>query len=181
MTIDPADVNPVDLRIVLHPDPILRARTKAVDPSDVNVLAVANRMLELMHEAEGVGLAAPQVGLPWRLFVTNAGKVDDDTDRVYMNPTLTLKRGEGLSNPLTLHEEGCLSLPGIHADVRRPRWARIDATERNGDEFTFEDDGFLARVWQHEFDHLEGVMILDRMGPAAKIVNRRAIRDLERA
>ena len=168
------------LRIVDYPDPVLRRRAEAVDPSDEAVRDVARRMIELMHEAEGVGLAAPQVGLSWRLFVTNAGEADP-VDRVFMNPVLRITAPDGGRSPLEVLEEGCLSLPGIHVQVRRPRHASIEAVGLDGEPVTMAAEGFLARVWQHEFDHLERMLLLDRMGPRDRLSNRRAIRDLEDA
>jgi len=172
------EVDPESLRIVRYPDPVLRRRAEPVDPSDEDVRAVARRMIELMHEAEGVGLAGPQVGLPWRIFVTHGGD-EDPVDRVFMNPVLTLTAPDGERSPLEVMEEGCLSLPGIHVDVRRPRHAAIEATGLEGEPVSMAAEGFLAKVWQHEFDHLEGVLIIDRMGPRDRITNRRSIRDLE--
>ncbi len=174
------DSDATSLRIVDYPDPVLRRRAEEVDPSDARVRSVALRMIELMHEAEGVGLAAPQVGLSWRLFVTNAGEADP-VDRVFMNPVLRITAPDGSRSPLELLEEGCLSLPGIHVQVRRPRHAAIEAIGLDGEPVSMAAEGFLARVWQHEFDHLEGVLLLDRMGPRDRLGNRRAIRDLEEA
>ena len=174
------DPDAANLRIVDYQDPALRRRAEEVDPTDDRVRAVARRMIELMHEAEGVGLAAPQVGLSWRLFVTNAGDADP-VDRVFMNPVLRITAPYGSRSPLELLEEGCLSLPGIHVQVRRPRHASIDAVDLDGAPVSMAAEGFLARVWQHEFDHLEGVLLLDRMGPRDRLGNRRAIRDLEDA
>lgn len=167
-------VDPDRLRIVHYPDPALRARTQPVDPSDPVVRAIAARMIELMHEAEGVGLAAPQVGLAWRLFVTHARDADP-VDRVYFNPKLTLEPGA-----MEAVDEGCLSLPGINVTVRRPVVARLRAVDLEGGVFDQTADGFLARVWQHEFDHLEGRLIIDRMGPRDRLATRKAIRELER-
>ena len=167
-------VDPAQLRIVHYPDPALREATEPVDPGDATVRAVAERMIELMHEAEGVGLAAPQVGLAWRVFVTNAREADPE-DRVYFNPALTLAPGE-----IETEDEGCLSLPGIQVAVRRPLRATIRATALDGVAFEAEAEGFLARVWQHEFDHLEGRLIIDRMGPRDRLANRKALREMER-
>jgi peptide deformylase len=172
------EVDPASLKIVHYPDPVLRRRADDVDPTSENVRAVARRMIELMHEADGLGLAAPQVGLPWRMFVTN-GADADPVDRVFMNPVLTLTAPDGTRSPLDPMEEGCLSLPGIHVTVRRPRHAAIEATGLEGETVSLAAEGFLAKVWQHEFDHLEGILILDRMGPRDRMTNRRAIRDLE--
>lgn len=178
----PGEVDPAALRIVHHPQPVLRADTAEVDPSDPAVAAVAARMLELMHEADGVGLAAPQVGLSWRLFVTNAGDADP-VDRVYVNPTVEIDlrddEGRRRPNPLEPMEEGCLSLPGVNGVVRRPSIARITATTLEGERVAFEAEDFLARVWQHEFDHLEGILIIDKFGPKDRLANRRAVKALE--
>ncbi|MFK7959375.1 MAG: peptide deformylase [Phycisphaerales bacterium] len=168
------------LQIVLHPAPVLREKTNAVDPADPAVQAVAQRMIELMHEAPGVGLAAPQVGLPWRMFVANAGE-EDPVDRVFLNPRMELTAPDGGRSPMESMEEGCLSLPGIHVHVRRPVYAAIYATGLDGQPFSLAADGFVARVWQHEFDHLEATLIIDRMGPRDRLANRRALRDLQDA
>lgn len=169
---------PIDseqLRIVHFPDPVLRQRAEPVPEITDEVRAVASRMLELMHDAKGAGLAAPQVGLSWRLFVTAAGE-EDDQDRVYVNPVLS-----GLSGPPEGADEGCLSLPGITAEVRRPTTATITAQDLDGGTFTLTSDEWLARVWQHEFDHLEGTLILDRMTPMSRLATRKAIKELKAA
>jgi len=168
-------IDPAQLQIVHFPDPILRAKAKAVDPADPLVRDVAHRMIDLMHEADGVGLAAPQVGLEWRLFVTN-GRDDDPIDRVFVNPELTLQRGE-----IESMEEGCLSLPGINVQVRRPVAARITAHDADGKPFDLDLTGFLSRVCQHEFDHLNGVLIIDRMSQIDALATRKALKELERA
>jgi len=168
-------VNVEQLRIVSYPDPVLRQKAAPVDPADPTVRAVAARMIELMHEAEGVGLAAPQVGLSWRLFVTN-GRDADPVDRVYFNPRLELGRDEWGTE-----EEGCLSLPGIHVKVRRPSGVRIEAVGLDGEAFALEDDGFLARIWQHENDHLDGVLIIDRMSPIDRLATRKVLREMRSA
>ena len=168
-------VDPAALRILHYPDPALRTRAVAVDPRDETVRAVARRMIELMHEAEGVGLAAPQVGLGWRVFVTNAREADP-VDRVFINPVVTLHRGEMISE-----EEGCLSLPDIHVQVRRQVDAEISAIDLDGEPFSLSADGFLSRVWQHEFDHLEGTLIIDRMSPIDRLATRKVLRALETA
>jgi len=168
-------VDPAQLRIVHYPHPALRGDADPVDAQSEEVRAVAHRMIELMHEAEGVGLAAPQVGLPWRMFVTGVVEPPDG-DRVFINPSLEI-----VDRVSSVHEEGCLSLPGIHGDIRRPIGVRITATDLQGDTFTLEDADFRARVWQHEFDHLDGVLIIDKMMPRDRLASRRAIRELEAA
>lgn len=169
-------LDPARLRIVRWPDPVLKARTALVDPADPEVAAVARRMIELMHDADGVGLAAPQVGLSWRLFVTN-GRAVDPEDRVFINPTLRLDPDSGEERD----EEGCLSLPGVHVKRDRAVAASIEAIGLDGTPFRLEGEGMLARIWQHEHDHLEGILIVDRMSPMDRLATRRALRDLRDA
>ncbi len=132
-------------------------------------------MLELMHEARGVGLAAPQVGLAWRLFVANpTGELEDD--RVFINPKLTEPSLE-----TQVHDEGCLSLPNITGEITRPVRITIDALDDLGQPFQLTSDELPARIWQHETDHLDGILILDRMPAIDKIANKQAVMDLEQA
>ncbi len=180
-------IDPRDLRIVHYPDPILRRRCAPVAEVTPEVRAVAERMIELMRQAEGIGLAAPQVGLPWRLFVADVPPSPDDKGRsteppsatagpvVYINPILS--NPVGPPEPL---QEGCLSLPDITGDVQRPPVITITATDLDGREFTQTGAGLLARCWQHEYDHIEGVLIIDRMTQMSRLKNRAALRDLDR-
>ncbi|MEX0655623.1 MAG: peptide deformylase [Phycisphaeraceae bacterium] len=174
-TISAMPVDPQTLRIVHYPEPVLRRKAKPVEAVTGEVRAVAARMIELMHEAQGVGLAAPQVGLAWRLFVANVTGEPGD-DRIYINPVL--REPSRATEP---HDEGCLSIPHVTAEVTRPLAITIDALDEQGKPFTLTAEGLPARVWQHETDHLDGVLILDRMTPADRIANKRAIRELERA
>lgn len=163
------------LAIVLYPHAVLRERAKAIPEVNDEVKAVASKMIELMHQAPGVGLAAPQVGLPWRLFVANpTGEPGDD--RVYINPELLDPNG-GKS----ARDEGCLSLPGITVEVARPSAITIRATGLDGLAFEESADDLLARIWQHEYDHLDGVLIIDNMSTMDRMANKRAIRELEEA
>ena len=169
----PAEVDPKALQIVLYPHPVLREVAQPLDAVDDHVRAVADRMIELMHEARGVGLAAPQVGLPWRMFVINPTNEPGD-DLVIINPELSAP------GPYTEpRDEGCLSLPGITAEVTRPTEITLNALDRDGQPFTLTSDDFPARVWQHEFDHLDGVLILDKMTRIDRMANKRAIQELE--
>jgi peptide deformylase len=161
------------LQILCYPHPALRRQAAPIDPVDDEVRGVARRMVELMHEANGVGLAAPQVGLAWRLFVANpTGEPDDD--RVYINPTLRQPTRETASV-----EEGCLSIPGVNGRVMRPVGVTLDALNADAEPITETSTELLARIWQHETDHLDGVLILDKMNPIDKRANRRAIQSLE--
>ncbi|MHC4968210.1 MAG: peptide deformylase [Planctomycetota bacterium] len=165
-------VDAAQLQILHYPAAVLRAVAEPIDTIDETVAAVAARMLDLMHEADGAGLAAPQVGLSQRLFVTKAA--DRRPGLVYINPRLS-----ELDPEIAVREEGCLSLPAITAEVRRPASATMTALDLEGREFTLRDDGLLARVWQHEVDHLNGVLIIDKMTPMDRITNRRPLKDLE--
>jgi peptide deformylase len=160
--------------IVSYPHPALRAKSKAVGKITDEVRAVAKKMLELMHEAPGVGLAAPQVGLNWRLFVANAGG-DHPRDFVFVNPVL--------SNPSRETEdveEGCLSLPDIKAPIRRPKAITITATDLEGNPVILSSDALPARIWQHETDHLDGILIVDRMSALDRMANQKKMRALEK-
>jgi peptide deformylase len=181
-------IDPRELRIVLYPDPVLRRRGAPVAEVTAEVRAVAARMIELMREAEGIGLAAPQVGLSWRMFVADVppdprqeGPGPDGPPGatmgpvVYINPVLTSPVGAPVA-----FQEGCLSLPEITGDVQRPPVITITATDLEGRRFTQTGSGLLARCWQHEFDHIEGVLIIDRMTQMSRLKNRSALRDMER-
>jgi peptide deformylase len=179
-------VDPAHLGVIHYPDPVLRRKAAPVAEVTDEVRAVARRMVELMREAEGIGLAAPQVGLPWRMFVTSVPEneersVADDPPSarpeptVYINPVLL--EPEGRPEPMS---EGCLSLPDIRGEVLRPPIISIKALDLEGRSFTLRGSGLLARCWQHEVDHLDGVLIIDRMSGMSRLKNRAAIRDLER-
>ncbi len=181
-------VDPATLYLRLYPDPILRQ--KAGDVGDVTdeVRAVAARMLELMHEAEGIGLAAPQAGVPWRMFVAYVPPIPEDDrhlgddpmtahdePRVYIDPVIVEMSGD-----LEPYEEGCLSLPEIRGEVRRTPIVTIEATDLEGNRFRETCEGLMARCLMHEFDHLEGVLIIDRMTPMSRLKNRSRVKDLEK-
>lgn len=167
----PSEVDPAKLRIILYPDPRLRVRCRPVEQFDGQLAAVAARMIELMHAAEGVGLAAPQVGLPWRLFVCQPDK--DHPPSVFVNPLLE-HSAETITSP-----EGCLSIPEVTVEMIRAARCELTARDLNGREVRASCDGLAARVWQHETDHLNGRLIIDRMSEAEKIANRKKLRELE--
>ena len=168
-------IDPQTLRIVHYPDPVLRVPADPVPFVTDEVRDVAQRMIQLMREAPGVGLAAPQVRVQWRLFVANpTGRPEDD--RVFINPVLSDPSREAEDC-----EEGCLSLPGVTGTIRRPRAITIEALGLDGRTFRLRSDELPARVWQHECDHLEGVLILDRMAPVDRMANERTLRELDRA
>lgn len=166
-------IEPSKLRIVLYPDPVLRLKAKPISAITDEVRAVAQRMIELMHEAPGIGLAAPQVGLSWRLFVA-CPSTDPKDDMVFINPVL-VEPGRALDD----YEEGCLSLPQITGEIRRPKTITIEATALDGKLVRMTSDDLPARVWQHEYDHLEGTLILDRMAPLDRMACERQLKELE--
>jgi peptide deformylase len=161
-----------DLKIIYWPDPRLLKRSKPVDVFDDSLRQLTQRMLVLMRESKGVGLAAPQVGFNLRMFVMNhTGQPEDD--RVYVNPVLSDQSGEEEA------EEGCLSLPGIHIDVLRSKAIRMTAQDVEGRPIDQQDADYLARIWQHETDHLDGILLTERMSMAARMANRKILKDLE--
>lgn len=166
--------NVEQLAIIHFPDPRLKKAAAAVLPEEFGegLKAFVGRMLVLMREDSGVGLAAPQVGVLKRIFVMNhSGKEGDD--RVYVNPVLADPEGSERG------EEGCLSLPGIRAEIVRDYKLTITAQDVDGKPFVETAEGYLARVWQHEFDHLNGTLLLDRMGPVSRMQCRKKLRELE--
>jgi len=168
----PPRPDPAALNLVLYPDPKLKALAKEITQFDDWLAAVVTRMKELMVEHKGVGLAGPQVGLSLRIFVAAAtGKREDA--KAYINPVLTDEHGseEG--------EEGCLSLPDIRIKVPRFKSLRIEAVDERGQSFAENLADFPARIVQHENDHLDGILLTDRMSPMAKLANRKKIKELE--
>ena len=161
-----------DLQIILYPDPRLKKVSQPVEKFDESLRALAARMFQLMRESRGVGLAAPQVGQNIRMFVMNHTG-DPKDDRVYVNPELTEAAGSEEA------EEGCLSLPGLNARIIRDRSMRMRARDVDGNDIDQLESGYIARVWQHEFDHLNGTLITDRMGAVAKMGARKLLRELE--
>ena len=161
--------------VVLYPDPVLRRKALPVRSVDDTIRALVDEMFRLMDAEDGAGLAAPQIGESLRIFVT--GESDRGGARkAYINPVLVDVTGD-----LESMEEGCLSLPDIRGSVRRPTTVTIRALDAEGNEFTETSSEFPARVWQHEFDHLEGVLIIDEMSALDRLRVRRALRDLKAA
>ncbi|MFM7109048.1 MAG: peptide deformylase [Planctomycetaceae bacterium] len=158
------------LSLVEFPHPALRRRARPLARIDDEVRVAAARMFDIMYEAQGVGLAANQVALPYRMFVVNvAGARGAGEELVFVNPTLSRPRGTAVQ------EEGCLSLPGVRMDVRRPERIVVDAWTLDGGPIHMDIDGLLARVVQHEYDHLEGRLFTDRLPEAAALAVKRAL------
>jgi len=151
------------LSIIPYPHPTLRVRSKPIRRVNKELRNIAAEMLDLMYEAEGVGLAANQVNLPVRIFVVNpSGERGDGEEMVLLNPELQMPKGS------VTGQEGCLSLPSVFGQVKRPKSIRLSAFDLKGNPVERIVDGFLARVIQHESDHLDGVMFFDRMTEEAK-------------
>ena len=158
-------------KITRYPSPVLGEPAKPVEEIDDNIRLLADKMLDIMVETKGVGLAGPQAGVPLRIFVVSVDGTKEH-GKTYINPTIEP------SGDLEPSEEGCLSLPGIYTKVRRYTNCKIKATGLDGKKFTEEATGLLARAFQHENDHLEGRLIVDRIGQVAKIAIRGRLKEL---
>ncbi len=158
--------------ILLYPHPTLRETARPVGTPTPEIAALAREMAAFMREHGGIGLAAPQVGVSKRLIVVNWSP-EPESDRAFVDPRITARRGAEDG------DEGCLSFPGIRAQIRRSAWIRLEATTPAGEPVTVEAEGLLARVIQHEIDHLDGILLSDRMSPADRRMNLAALRDLE--
>ncbi len=158
--------------ITHYPTPVLREKAKPIEEINDDIRKLAERMIDIMVETKGVGLAGPQAGVNLRIFVVSIDGTKESA-KVYINPTV---KPEG---KMVANEEGCLSLPGIFGNVNRYSKCTVTATDLDGHEFTEVGEGLLARAFQHEFDHLEGTMIKDRLGYAAKLRARRKLKQME--
>jgi peptide deformylase len=136
-------------------DPVLRQRAGEVEAIDGRLAALATQMVETMYEAPGVGLAAPQVGVRKRLFVYDTG--DGSGSRVLVNPVIAESDGEWT------YDEGCLSVPGLTWSITRPRDVHMTGWDLDGREVSIEASDFEARVFQHEIDHLDGILLVERL------------------
>ncbi|MEO1585152.1 MAG: peptide deformylase [Planctomycetota bacterium] len=174
------------LQLTLYPDPVLRRRAAPVDEVTDDIRSLAQRMIEVMVESDGIGLAAPQVGIGLRIFVCHVPTDDaEPSDQssgmsaagpmVCINPEIVDPGDER-----SAFEEGCLSLPGLRGDVVRPEVVTLRALDIDGEPFEARADGLLARCWQHELDHLDGILIIDRMSQMGRLKVRRRLRELER-
>lgn len=146
------------LSIIHHPHPTLRHKSKPVRRVDAQLKDYVDQMFRLMYEHRGVGLAANQVNLPLQLFIVNTtGKQGEGEELVFINPVISRPKGTATD------EEGCLSLPGVYGEVTRPEEIDFTAYDIKGNSVAFRASGYLARVLQHEYDHLQGTMFFNRM------------------
>ncbi|MDR3336731.1 MAG: peptide deformylase [Treponema sp.] len=134
---------------------LLRQKAEVIKPIGAEYKKIAVELIDALREGGGVGLAGPQVGLMKRIFVVH---VDGDEPRIFINPSIIRT-----SQDLVKYEEGCLSVPGFYAEVMRPAEIRVQAWNQNGRPFSLDAGGILARVIQHEYDHLEGTLFIDRL------------------
>ena len=170
MSLDKEQIN--NLEIIHYPHPVLQQVASKIETLDETVEQLALKMIDLMHQNRGVGLAGNQVAVALRIFVANPTGEEGD-DRVFINPQIEE------TSQWAEQEEGCLSVPQIYTKIRRHRKLVVTATDLNGNTFETAGEDLLARVVQHEIDHLDGKTILDRMSKVARLSNRRQIKYLE--
>jgi peptide deformylase len=151
-------------------DPVLRQRAAEVHDVDGRLVRLVDDMIDTMYAAPGVGLAAPQIGIERRLFVYDIG--DGEGAKVIVNPVISEARGEWD------FEEGCLSVPGLHWNIVRPKEVHLTGFDLDGRELSIEADEYLARVLQHELDHLDGVLLLERLDPDTRKQAMRTLRSM---
>jgi peptide deformylase len=167
---------PMAVRTILHyPDPRLREPGKKVETLTPELRELIDDMAETMYAAPGVGLAATQVGEKWQIFVVDCAAEGEPSDlRVFVNPEILSAEGT-----LAL-EEGCLSFPGAREEIERAQKVSVRARDRDGMAFELEAEGLLAVAIQHEYDHLQGVLMIDRLGPLKKrLLHRKMARRME--
>lgn len=152
------------MQIVTYPHPTLRHNSKPIKRVDAQLKAIVRGMFDLMYEAQGVGLAANQVDLPLRLFIVNEkADPEEGEEMVFINPVLSRPKGN------EEREEGCLSLPETYGDVMRPEKIQFEAYNLQGELHQGELSGLLGRIVQHETDHLDGVLFIDRLSETGKM------------
>ncbi len=151
-------------------DPILRKVAAPITEFDKDLKKFARDMIEVMHVEDGIGLAAPQIGISKQIIAVDASElVEDEYPRVFINPEILESSGEWVV------EEGCLSIPGVREEVKRPEKILLKFQDETGELFTEEYSGWLARILQHEIDHLNGILFVDRISPVRRnllIVNK---------
>jgi peptide deformylase len=164
------------MKIVHYPHPALRHAAKPLTCVDKSLHIHIGQMKELMYEARGLGLAAPQVALPYQLLVMNVtgDPAQPECEEVYLNPSIVERKG------FLEDEEGCLSFPGLYQKIRRSKTIKVQAYDLKGNLVQKVVNDLEARAWQHEIDHLNGVLFIDMMGPIAKLSSRSSVKNFER-
>ena len=165
----------MSLQVIHYPHPTLRHKSKPLKKVDAELRRIVAQMFDLMYEHDGVGLAANQVDLPYRLFVTNPEGDRDikEAERAFINPVIRSGKGQAEA------DEGCLSIPEVYAPVTRQETIAVQAYDLAGNEMDLELEGLFARVVQHETDHLDGVLFIDRLTPAAAAAVKDALAEFE--
>jgi peptide deformylase len=165
------------MKIVHYPHPALRHPAKPLTCIDKKLHLYIGEMKDLMYEARGLGLAAPQVALPYQLLVMNVTGDPHQPEReeVFLNPSIALRKG------FMEDEEGCLSFPGLYQKIRRSKTIKVQAYDLKGNLIERVVSDLEARAWQHEIDHLNGVLFIDMMGPIAQLASRSSVKNFERA
>jgi len=158
-------------RITHYPAGVLAKEARPVEKIGDNIRQLVEKMKDIMLKNKGVGLAAPQIGVSLRLFIISLDGTREAV-KVYVNPTVTP------TGQLDSMDEGCLSVPNVFTKIRRYQKCKVTATDLDGNEFTEEAEGLLARALQHENDHINGLTIVNRMGQTAGIVHRRQLKRL---
>jgi peptide deformylase len=162
------------LRILKYPHPALRHKCKPLRSVDGELKDTVREMFDLMYQQKGVGLAANQVGLPYRFFILNLeGDPAKAPEYVFLNPVISRRSGTAEA------DEGCLSFPEIYAPVKRSEKITLSAYDLSGEELSYELSGLFARAVQHESDHLDGVLFIDRLTPSGLLSVKQALSDLE--
>jgi peptide deformylase len=159
---------PYDIRI--FGDPVLKQRAAEITEIDGKLARLADDMIVTLHDAPGLGLAAPQIGVQKRLFVYDL--YDEGGPKVILNPKIAEARGEWA------YDEGCLSVPGLSWEIVRPKEVLLTGWDLDGNEVAVEADEVTARLFQHELDHLDGVLLLDRLQPAERKQAMKTLRQL---
>ena len=145
--------------IVIEPDPILRKKSEKLEKVDLEIQKFLDDMLDTMYSAPGIGLAAVQVGVLKRLIVVDISKEDEKKKPLFLiNPIITQK-----SDNTSIHEEGCLSLPGYFAEIERPAECQVEYLDYNGNKQSLKAKGLLSTCIQHEINHLDGKLIIDHL------------------
>ncbi len=172
---DPTADTPLDLDFVVvrYPDPVLRRVAEPVTEFDASLARIVEAMFARMIASKGVGLAAPQVGVSKRILVLNPTGERGPDDLALVNPSILARAGDE-----TYYDEGCLSFPSIYAEVKRPDRCTVAFQDLEGRQHEREFDDFTSRIIQHEYDHLEGVLLVDRMTPADRQRHKSALQDL---
>jgi peptide deformylase len=156
---------PYEIRVI--GDPVLRRRADEITDVDDRLVRLVDDMVATMYDAPGVGLAAPQIGVEKRLFVYDVG----DGPQAIINPVITESDGEWV------YEEGCLSVPGLSWEIVRPNAVHLTGYDLDGNEVSFEADEYLGRVFQHELDHLDGVLLVERLDDDTRAAALRTLRE----